>query len=181
MRPLSCEEPCSPTGPDLALDSAPRRVPAPDALPPHGGMVLKLRRMGGPDPRSARYRPVCDPRLDPGAGSSTRSPLKIKYCPFLSACHSADRRRKWVLRSAVCRARRALRWYPDLVGKRIRHLYEEEDGTEAWYRGQVVRVHEAHRNPLKTVYEVRYDSEPEWTYYLELLKDFRKGWIQVED
>ncbi len=111
-----------------------------------------------------------------------RSLLKIKYCPYLSACHSAEHRRRWVLRSAVQRARRAMRlYYPDLVGKRIRHLYEEDDKSEVWYRGEVLRIHEAHTNPLQTIFEVKYDSEPEWKYYLELLIDYKKGWLKIED
>ncbi|XP_032378480.1 uncharacterized protein C15orf39 homolog [Etheostoma spectabile] len=111
-----------------------------------------------------------------------RSLLKIKYCPYLSACHSAEHRRRWVLRSAVQRARRAMRfYYPDLVGKRIRHLYEEDDKSEVWYRGEVICIHEAHTNPLKTIFEVRYDSEPDWKYYLELLIDYKKGWLKIED
>ncbi|XP_071392389.1 uncharacterized protein C15orf39 homolog [Centroberyx affinis] len=111
-----------------------------------------------------------------------RSLMKIKYCPYLSACHSAEHRRRWVLRSAVQRAQRAMKfYYPDLVGKRIRHLYEEDDKSEVWYRGEVVRIHEAHPNPLKTIFEVRYDSEPEWKYYLELLIDYKKGWLKIED
>lgn len=123
--------------------------------------------------------------LRPLSSTSTRkhrSLLKIKYCPYLSACHSAEHRRRWVLRSAVQRAQRAMRfYYPDLVGKRIRHLYEEDDKSEVWYRGEVLRVHEAHTNPLKTIFEVRYDSEPEWKYYLELLIDYNKGWLKIED
>ncbi|XP_029008320.1 uncharacterized protein C15orf39 homolog [Betta splendens] len=123
--------------------------------------------------------------LRPLCSSSKRkhsSLLKIKYCPYLSACHSAEHRRRWVLRSAVQRARRAMRfYYPDLVGKRIHHLYEEDDKSEVWYKGEVLRVHEAHSNPLKTVFEVRYDSEPEWKYYLELLIDYKKGWLKIED
>lgn len=108
--------------------------------------------------------------------------LKIKYCPYLSACHSAEHRRRWVLRSAVQRAQRAMRfYYPDLVGKRILHLYEEDDKSEVWYRGEVLRIHETHTNPLQTIFEVRYDSEPEWKYYLELLIDFKKGWLKIED
>jgi len=110
-----------------------------------------------------------------------RSLVKIKYCPYLSTCHSAEHRRRWVLRSAVQRAQRAMRFYPDLVGKRIRHLYEEDDKSEVWYRGEVLRIQEAHPNPLKTIFEVRYDSEPEWKYYLELLIDYKKGWLKVED
>lgn len=123
--------------------------------------------------------------LRPLRSSSKRkhpSLLKIKYCPYLSACHSAENRRRWVLRSAVQRARRAMRlYYPDLVGKRIHHLYEEDDKSEVWYRGEVLRIHEAHTNPLKTIFEVKYDSEPEWKYYLELLIDYKKGWLKIED
>lgn len=123
--------------------------------------------------------------LQPPSNSSKRqrrSLLKIKYCPYLSACHSAEHRRRWVLRSAVQRARRAMRfYYPDLVGKKIYHLYEEDDKSEVWYKGEVLRIHEAHRNPLKTIFEVRYDSEPEWKYYLELLIDYKKGWLKIDD
>ncbi|XP_054858716.1 uncharacterized protein C15orf39 homolog isoform X2 [Eublepharis macularius] len=71
--------------------------------------------------------------------------------------------------------------YPELVGKRIRHLYEEKDKTEAWYQGVVLRVHKRHKDPLKTVYEVKYDSEPEWQYYLEILQDYKKGWLEVDE
>ncbi|KAJ6664167.1 hypothetical protein lerEdw1_008383 [Lerista edwardsae] len=71
--------------------------------------------------------------------------------------------------------------YPELVGKRIRHLYEEKDKTEAWYQGVVLRVHKRHKNPLKTVYEVKYDSEPEWQYYLEILQDYKRGWLEVDE
>ncbi|XP_030042564.1 uncharacterized protein C15orf39 homolog isoform X2 [Microcaecilia unicolor] len=69
--------------------------------------------------------------------------------------------------------------YPKLVGKRIRHLYEENDKTEVWYQGVVLSVHKRHQNPLKTIYEVRYDSEPEWQYYLELLQDYENGWLEI--
>lgn len=134
----------------------------------------RWQRTGG---FSHALRPLCS-----SSKRKHRSLLKIKYCPYLSACHSAEHRRRWVLRSAVQRAQRAMRfYYPDLVGKRIRHLYEEDDKSEVWYRGEVLRVHEAHTNPLKTIFEVRYDSEPEWKYYLELLIDYKKGWLKIED
>ncbi|KAL4658710.1 hypothetical protein GN956_G2228 [Arapaima gigas] len=110
-----------------------------------------------------------------------RSMVQIKYCSYLSASHTTQRRR-WVLRSAVRTARQAMKdCYPELVGKRICHLYEEKDKSEVWYKGIVVRVHEPHPNPLKVVFEVKYDSEPEWQYYLELLMDYKKGWLKVED
>ncbi|XP_019731452.1 uncharacterized protein C15orf39 homolog isoform X2 [Hippocampus comes] len=141
------------------------------------GMFVKLKRWQRTGSTSRSLRPLSGSRK-----RKTRSLLKIKYCPYLSACHSAERRRRWVLRSAVRRASGALRLtYPDLVGKRIRHLYEEDDKSEVWYRGEVMRVHEAHSNPLKTIFEVRYDSEPEWKYYLELLIDYKKGWLTVEE
>lgn len=103
-------------------------------------------------------------------------------CSYVSKKHHSKRMRRWVLRSAAQSARLAVEnQYPDLVGKRIRHLYEENDKTEVWYRGVVLRIHEPHSNPLKTVFEVKYDSEPEWRYYLELLLDYKKGWLKVED
>uniref|UniRef100_A0A8C8R4U1 Chromosome 15 open reading frame 39 n=1 Tax=Pelusios castaneus TaxID=367368 RepID=A0A8C8R4U1_9SAUR len=71
--------------------------------------------------------------------------------------------------------------YPELVGKRIRHLYEENDKTEAWYQGVVLRIHKPHKNPLRSVYEVKYDSEPERQYYLEILQDYKKGWLEVDE
>lgn len=108
--------------------------------------------------------------------------MTIKYCPYLSTCHSADYRRHWVLRSSVQRARRAMKiCCPDLVGKRIQHLYEEVDKSEVWYKGEVLGIHKANPNPLKTVFEVRYDSEPEWKYYLELLIDYKKGWLKIDE
>ncbi|XP_038124719.1 uncharacterized protein C15orf39 homolog [Cyprinodon tularosa] len=140
-------------------------------------MPKALRRWKGKE----RFR---HPGRPPSSSSKTkqRSLLKIKYCPYLSACHSTEHRRRWVLRSAVQTARRAMRfYYPDLVGKRIRHLYEEDDKSEVWYRGEVLRIHEAHTNPLKTIFEVKYDSEPEWKYYLELMMDYKKGWLKIED
>ncbi|XP_069078256.1 uncharacterized protein C15orf39 homolog isoform X1 [Pleurodeles waltl] len=71
--------------------------------------------------------------------------------------------------------------YPELVGKRIRHLYEENDKTEAWYEGVVLGIYQQHPNPLKIVFEVRYDSEPKWRYYLELLQDFENGWLELDE
>ncbi|KAK2842317.1 hypothetical protein Q5P01_012517 [Channa striata] len=171
------------------------------------GMILKLRRMFSEETsdgkgelshvrdvhrrvpkathrwqRTGSYSHALRPLSSSSSKRKHRSLLKIKYCPYLSACHSAEHRRRWVLRSAVQTARRAMRfYYPDLVGKRIHHLYEEDDKSEVWYRGEVLRIHEAHRNPLKTIFEVRYDSEPEWRYYLELLIDYKKGWLKIED
>lgn len=174
------------------------------------GMILKLRRMFGTNlnRKKARYQAISDRPLSqtedsevdiraaklthrrqrkqsfcrgvrPIGSSSKRSLLKIKYCPYSSKCYGAEHRRGWILRSAVQQARSI--HYPDLVGKTIHHLYEEDDKSEVWYRGEVLRVHEAHANPLKTIFEVRYDGEPEWRYYLELLIDYKKGWLKIED
>lgn len=174
------------------------------------GMILKLRRMFGTNlnRKKARYQAISDRPLSqtedsevdiraaklthrrqrkqsfcravrPIGSSSKRPVLKMKYCPYLSSSYGAEHRRGWILRSAVHRARSI--HYPDLVGKTIHHLYEEDDKSEVWYRGEVLRVHEAHANPLKTIFEVRYDGEPEWRYYLELLIDYKKGWLKIED
>ncbi|XP_036440531.1 uncharacterized protein C15orf39 homolog isoform X2 [Colossoma macropomum] len=171
----------------------------------HSGMVLKLRKVyytNGRQGRVSRYQRVLDhseiPNMKRGGdgrrkkehgGSKPKKRHTLssglrrpRYCPYLSNRCASKHRRRWVLRSAVQTARQALRKrYPDLVGKRIRHLYEENDKTEVWYRGVVLRIHEPHSNPLKTVFEVKYDSEPEWQYYLELLVDYKKGWLKIED
>ncbi|XP_053129088.1 uncharacterized protein C15orf39 homolog isoform X2 [Hemicordylus capensis] len=102
-------------------------------------------------------------------------------------CTDAGKKRKKLLVKSFRQRRRGGRSsalspsHPELVGKRIRHLYEEKDKTEAWYRGVVLRVHKRHKNPLKTVYEVKYDSEPEWQYYLEILQDYKRGWLEVDE
>lgn len=189
----------------LTFEDLPPSPGTPDAQDPKcSGVVLKLRRMFCCKRKKARYQAVPDTSAsDPGDGShgarkwrragrflhaatTTRaapSPargssrrkqssfLKVKCCSYLSA----ERRRRLALRQAAGRLR-----YPDLVGKKIRHLYEEDDKSEVWYRGEVLRVHEAHSNPLKTIFEVRYDSEPEWRYFLELLIDYEKGWLTIE-
>lgn len=194
---------CPLTFEDLPLSPSVPAVPDPKCT----GVVLKLRRMFCCKRKKARYQAVSDcaashanasddsqgarkwhragcflhattraaPPPPPRRGSSQRkrsSFLKVKCCPYLSA----ERRRHLALQQqAAARLR-----YPDLVGKKIRHLYEEDDKSEVWYRGEVLRVHEAHSNPLKTIFEVRYDSEPEWRYFLELLIDYKKGWLRIE-
>ncbi|KAI4880837.1 hypothetical protein NFI96_010994 [Prochilodus magdalenae] len=175
----------------------------------HSGMVLKLRKVYYTSDRQGQvshYQRVLDhseaPEMKRGGDGSRHQRRKkehggTKYkkrhtfsyglrrpqnCPYLSKQRASQHSRRWVLRSAVQTARQTLRKrYPDLVGKRIRHLYEENDKTEVWYRGVVLRIHEPHHNPLKTVFEVKYDSEPEWQYYLELLVDYKKGWLKIED
>ncbi|XP_076846993.1 uncharacterized protein C15orf39 homolog isoform X2 [Brachyhypopomus gauderio] len=174
----------------------------------HTDMVLKLRKVYYGSGRPPRYQRVTDHPEDldtardgcrhhQGAKKSCRgSPYGTcalgidddpeacgsRHCPCLSGQRASRHSRRRVLRSAMHGTERATRsGFPDLVGKRIRHLYEENDKTEVWYRGVVLRVHEPHPNPLKTVFEVKYDSEPEWQYYLELLVDYKKGWLQIED
>lgn len=175
------------------------------------GVILKLRRTFCCNRKKARYQAVPDSdtsgtdagegarkwrraggflhattRAAPRGSSKRKRPsfLKVKRCPYLSArcAAAAEHRRHLALHQAVRRAEAAGRLrYPDLVGKKIRHLYEEDDKSEVWYRGEVLRVHEAHSNPLKTIFEVRYDSEPEWRYFLELLIDYKKGWLKIEE
>lgn len=131
--------------------------------------------------RAQRISHTLEPLSSPSKRKN-RSLGKVKHCPHPPAFHGGKHRRHWALQSAAHRAQKALKfYYPDLVGKRILHLYEEDDKSEVWYRGEVLCVHEAHSSPLKTTFEVRYDSEPEWRYYLELLIDYKKGWLKIED
>ncbi|KAG7245379.1 hypothetical protein INR49_010829, partial [Caranx melampygus] len=128
------------------------------------GVILKLRRMfsEGFSRKKASYQAVSNLGTLGDASLSPTEELDREVSSgrdlhrrMPKVNHSAEHRRRWVLRSAVQRARRAMRlYYPDLVGKRIRHLYEEDDKSEVWYRGEVLRIHEAHTNPLKTVFEV---------------------------
>lgn len=108
------------------------------------------------------------PPVHTAAGKKGKKPFPLRMNSFRRQRHCA---RRSIVQPG----------YPELVGKRIRHLYEEKDKTEAWYRGVVLRVHKHHKNPLKTVYEVKYDSEPEWQYYLEILQDYKRGWLEVVD
>ena len=68
--------------------------------------------------------------------------------------------------------------FPKLVGKRILHLYED-GSTENWYGGFVIGIEQERKNPLDTVYAVKYDSEPNWNYAVELLADYMKGWVKL--
>ncbi|KTG31200.1 hypothetical protein cypCar_00019062 [Cyprinus carpio] len=149
----------------------------------HGGRVTRYQKITDSLEAPARFRRTDSNHYRKKKHKSSRhkrrrTDREYSFSPFLSKKHC----RRWVLRSAVQSAHLAMEnRYPDLVGKRIRHLYEENDKTEVWYRGVVLRIHEPHSNPLKTVFEVKYDSEPEWQYYLELLLDYKKGWLKVED
>lgn len=158
-------------------------------------MVLKLRKVfykethGG---RIAHYQKVTDSSSGFTEGDRKRkrkssrhkrrhTDREFSFRSYTQNCSYLSKKRcRWVLRSAVQSAHLE-NIYPDLVGKRIQHLYEENDKSEVWYRGVVLRIHEPNSNPLKTVFEVKYDSEPEWQYYLELLVDYKKGWLKVED
>lgn len=186
----------------LAFEDLPPSPKDPDTPDPKcSGMVLKLRRLFCCTRKKARYQAVPDcSDSDASRGARKwrraggylhatatlapysppkrkRSPfVKVKRCPYLSTWRAGAKcRRRLALQQAGERLH-----YPDLVGKKIRHLYEEDDKSEVWYRGEVLRVHEAHSNPLKTIFEVRYDSEPEWRYFLELLIDYKKGWLKIE-
>ncbi|MEE6518983.1 hypothetical protein FKM82_030353 [Ascaphus truei] len=71
-----------------------------------------------------------------------------------------------------------LKAFPDLVGKRIMHLFDD-GGCEVWFAGRVLRVHRRYRNPRDTQYEVWYDGEPGTQYFLELLQDYERGWLRL--
>ncbi|XP_036400286.1 uncharacterized protein C15orf39 homolog [Megalops cyprinoides] len=157
-------------------NACPQPGTCPERQPGGRGISGKMRlrstqRRRGGIGFSRALRPSGSPRLL----HLRRSAMQTKQWP-------GRRSIRWALRSAARTSGTAWRnGYPELVGKTIRHLYEEKDKSEVWYRGVVVRVHEPHSDPLKTVFEVKYDNEPEWQYYLELLVDYKKGWLTVED
>ncbi|XP_072004066.1 uncharacterized protein C15orf39 homolog isoform X1 [Engystomops pustulosus] len=77
------------------------------------------------------------------------------------------------------RKRRRSKSFPNLVGRRILHLFDDGE-QEAWFRGRVLRVHRRSSNPRDTQFEVWYDEEPGTRYFLELLQDYEKGWLQLD-
>ncbi|KAG9489507.1 hypothetical protein GDO78_005473 [Eleutherodactylus coqui] len=69
--------------------------------------------------------------------------------------------------------------FPNLVGRRILHLFDDGE-QEAWFPGRVLRVHRSSRKLRDTQFEVLYDGEPGTRYFLELLQDYEKGWLQLD-
>ncbi|KAM3926842.1 uncharacterized protein C15orf39 homolog [Leptodactylus fuscus] len=77
------------------------------------------------------------------------------------------------------RRRRRNKSFPNLVGRRILHLFDDGE-QEVWFPGKVLRVHRRSRNPRDTQFEVWYDEEPGTRYFLELLQDYEKGWLRLD-
>ncbi|XP_053319706.1 uncharacterized protein C15orf39 homolog [Spea bombifrons] len=89
------------------------------------------------------------------------------------------KRTKFTYRRKGPRKKLSGKGFPDLVGRRILHLFDDGE-QEAWFRGRVLQVHRRSSNPLDTQYEVWYDDEPGTRYFLELLQDYEKGWLRFE-
>lgn len=68
--------------------------------------------------------------------------------------------------------------FPNLVGRRILHLFDDGE-QEVWFPGRVLKVHRRSSNPRDTQFEVWYDEEPGTRYFLELLQDYEKGWLKL--
>ena len=63
-----------------------------------------------------------------------------------------------------------------LVGKIIQHRVVEEDcDNEFWEKGEVLRIFKTNIDIKRTVYEIKYDSEPDATWKFPLLIDKSKG------
>ena len=63
-----------------------------------------------------------------------------------------------------------------LVGKIIQHRVVEEDcDNEFWEKGEVLRIFKTNIDIKRTVYEIKYDSEPGATWKFPLLIDMSKG------
>ncbi|XP_044135713.1 uncharacterized protein C15orf39 homolog isoform X1 [Bufo gargarizans] len=108
-----------------------------------------------------------------------KTPQKKDMLQKSPVCHKKQYRARQVLNYTKRRRRRTSKSFPNLVGRRILHLFDDGD-QEVWFPGRVLRVHQRSRNPRDTQYEVWYDGEPGTRYFLELLQDYEKGWLQLD-
>ena len=71
---------------------------------------------------------------------------------------------------------------PELVGKQVEHLYEDElTGAEDWYTGIVVRrvSHKRMKDPLKVLYEIHYEDGDQAE--INLAQDYLNGELRLID
>ncbi|XP_060585907.1 uncharacterized protein LOC132741695 [Ruditapes philippinarum] len=66
----------------------------------------------------------------------------------------------------------------DLVGKRVSHKCLE-NGNEMWFLGDVIGIKKVTENTLKTEYNIKYDDEPEETWFFPLLSDLKNGDLMI--
>ena len=67
-----------------------------------------------------------------------------------------------------------------LVGKQIKHLLVDSDGTETWDRGTVTCIEKNNKNVMRTTYSVTYDNDPDDPLSFPLLTDLKKGDLIIE-
>ncbi|KAM9311834.1 uncharacterized protein C15orf39 homolog [Gastrophryne carolinensis] len=137
-------------------------------------LILRLKRVCKSSESSQVYKAQQFRALEK---SVTEKSQKRKACRKKSY-------RDRTLRTSTRRRRRAQsqsrnKGFPDLVGKRILHLFDDGE-QETWFPGRVYRVHRPSPNPRDILYEVWYDGEPGTRYFLELQQDYEKGWLKVD-
>ncbi|XP_069621858.1 uncharacterized protein C15orf39 homolog isoform X1 [Ranitomeya imitator] len=142
------------------LSASPRKV--------KNSLILKLRRV----------------RMHTGIhvyrAQSPKTPQKKDKLQKRTVCGRKQTRACPVFTYKKRNQRRTSKRFPNLVGRRILHLFDDGE-QDVWFRGRVLRVHLRSRNPRDTQYEVWYDEEPGTRYFLELLQDYEKGWLRLDD
>ncbi|XP_073435680.1 uncharacterized protein C15orf39 homolog isoform X2 [Dendrobates tinctorius] len=142
------------------LSASPRKVKS--------SLILKLRRVRNHTGIHV-YR-----------AQSPKTPQKKDKLQKSTVCRRKQTRACPVFTYKKRRQRRTRKRFPNLVGRRILHLFDDGE-QDVWFRGRVLRVHLRSRNPRDTQFEVWYDDEPGTRYFLELLQDYEKGWLRLED
>lgn len=107
------------------------------------------------------------------------TPKKKENLQKSPVCRKKQHRARPVFSYKKKRRRLTSKRFPNLVGRRILHLFDDGE-QEVWFPGRVLRVHRRSSNPRNTQYEVWYDEEPGTRYFLELLQDYEKGWLQLD-
>eukprot|EP00079_Xenopus_tropicalis_P027931 XP_012822368.1 PREDICTED: uncharacterized protein C15orf39 homolog isoform X1 [Xenopus tropicalis] len=137
-------------------------------------LVLRLQRVwnqsGADVYKAQRKHPSLDSKTDPSRKKQQVYGKKL----------GRKRGKGFYRKNMRSPCRGASKVFPDLVGRRILHLFDDGD-REAWFPGRVVRVHRQTRRLLDTQFEVLYDEEPGTRYYLELLQDYEKGWLRLDN
>ncbi|KAM8972224.1 uncharacterized protein C15orf39 homolog [Pelodytes ibericus] len=170
------EEECHTKGAlkSFSSDGDHAKVKIPSSKKGETSLVLKLHRVSQGSGNHVYSAQKLRSPQDGGSdvkqkGDSCRKKGGVKQrarCPY--------RKRRRGLRRGLTKKK-----FPDLVGRRILHLFD--DGKkDTWFRGKVLRIHRQSNNPRDTQYEVWYDDEPGTRYYLELQQDYEKGWLRLE-
>ncbi|XP_075713976.1 uncharacterized protein C15orf39 homolog [Rhinoderma darwinii] len=111
---------------------------------------------------------------------NSKTPQKKDKLQKSPVCRKKLYRARPVFTYKKRRSLRTSKSFPNLVGRRILHLFDDGE-QEVWFRGKVLQVHRCSHDLRDTQFEVWYDDEPGTRYILELLQDYEKGWLRLDD